>query len=85
MQLDKLIDDLKEFKKTDWLEKGFRDLFSKINEFEICTPNDKFDQFTYNAPVVIDEEVVDNEVLVTFESFKLQKFKAKIKTIHKKN
>ena len=82
MQLNKLIEDLKEFKKTDWLEKGFRDLFSKINEFEICTPNDKFDQFTYNAPVVINEEVVDNEVLVTFESFKLQKFKAKIKTIH---
>jgi hypothetical protein len=82
MQLNTLIDDLKEFKKTDWLEKGFRELFSKINEFETCTPNDKFDQFTYNAPVVINEEVVDNEVLVTFESFKLQKFKTKIKTIH---
>lgn len=84
MQLNKLIDDLKEFKKTDWLEKGFRDLFSKINEFEICTPNDKFDQFTYNAPVVINEEIVDTEVVVTFESFKLQKFKAKIKTIYNK-
>jgi hypothetical protein len=82
MQLNTLIDDLKEFKKTDWLEKGFRELFSKINEFETCTPNDKFDQFTYNAPIVINEEVVENEVLVTFESFKLQKFKAKIKTIH---
>jgi hypothetical protein len=82
MQLDKLIDDLKEFKKTDWLEKEFRDLFSKINEVEICTPNDRFDQFTYNAPIVINEEVVDNEVLVTFESFKLQKFKAKMKIIH---
>lgn len=82
MKLNTLVDDLKEFKKTDWLEKGFRELFSKINEFETCTPNDKFDQFTYNAPIVINEEVVENEVLVTFESFKLQKFKAKIKTIH---
>jgi hypothetical protein len=82
MQLNTLIDDLKEFKKTDWLEKGFRELFSKINEFETCTPSHNFDQFTYNAPVVINEEVVDNEVLVTFESFKLQKFKTKIKTIH---
>lgn len=82
MQLDKLIDNLKEFKKTDWLEKGFRDLYNKINEFETCTTNDKFDQFTYNAPVVINEEIVDTEVVVTFESFKLQKFKAIIKTIH---
>jgi hypothetical protein len=82
MQLEKLIADLDEFKKTDWLEKGFRDLFSKINEYEICTANDKFDQFTYNVPVLINGEVVDNEVLVTFESFKLQMFKAKLKKIH---
>jgi len=82
MQLDKLIDDLKEFKKAGYLKKEFRDLFDKINMFEICTPNDEFNQFTYNSPTIINQEVVFNEVLVTFENFRSQQFKAKINLIN---
>lgn len=82
MQLIDLIDNLKEFKNPDYLVKEFRDLYSKINEFEVCTPNDEFNQFTYNTPIVINEEVVDTEVVVNFKSFRLQKFKATIKIIH---
>lgn len=81
MQLDNLIDDLKEFKEAEYLKKEFRDLFDKINIIEICTHNAEFNQFTYNSPTVINQEIVFNEVLVTFESFKLQQFKSKINLI----
>lgn len=82
MQLQKLIEGLSEFKETDWLEKEFRDLFNKINEVETCNANDNFDQFTYNAPVVINEEIFFNEVLVTLENFRLQKFKSRLVLIN---
>lgn len=82
MQLDKLIDDLKKFKQKEYLEKEFRELFDKINILEICTANAKFDQFTYNSPTVINQEIVFNEVLVTLKNFRLQQFKAKINLIY---
>jgi len=81
MQVEKSIEDLKEFKKIDWLEKEFQDLFDKINEYETCIPNENFKQFTYNSPIVIKGEIIFNEVLVTFEDFKFQKFQAKINLI----
>lgn len=81
MQLEKSIEALKEFKKNDWIQKAFRDLFDKISEYEACTPNKNYTQFTYNSPVALNDEIIFNEVLVTFDNFRLQKFKTKINLI----
>ena len=79
MQLDKLIDDLKEFKKPDYLVKEFYEEYCNLNNREYDGGFEKLVDFSFTTALKHFEKIFIHTETITFNGFKLQEFNAKIK------
>jgi hypothetical protein len=79
MQLDKLIDDLKEFKKPDYLVKEFYEEYCNLNNREYDGGFEKLVDFSFTTALKHFENILIQTETITFNGFKLQEFNAKIK------
>jgi hypothetical protein len=79
MQLDKLIDDLKEFKKPDYLAKEFYEEYCNLNNREYDGGFEKLVDFSFTTALKHFEKIFIHTETITFNGFKLQEFNAKIK------
>jgi hypothetical protein len=81
MQLNKLIDDLKEFKKTDWLVKEFYEEYCNLNNREDDGSFEELVDFSFTTLLKTSSDTITNTETITFNGFKLQKFKSKTKLV----
>lgn len=81
MQLDKLIDDLKEFKKTDWLVKEFYEEYCNLNNREDDGSFEELVDFSFTTLLKTSSDTITNTETITFNGFKVQKFKSKTKLV----
>ncbi|TDE31576.1 hypothetical protein E0I61_02430 [Flavobacterium ranwuense] len=81
MQLDKLIDDLKEFKKPDYLVKEFYEEYCNLNNRECDGGFEKLVDFSFTTALKTSSDTITHTETITFNGFKLQKFKSKTKLV----
>ena len=81
MQHNKLIDDLKEFKKTDWLVKEFYEEYCNLNNREDDGSFEELVDFSFTTLLKTSSDTITNTETITFNGFKLQKFKSKTKLV----
>jgi hypothetical protein len=81
MQLNKLIDDLKEFKKTDWLVKEFYEEYCNLNNREDDGSFEELVDFSFTTLLKTSSDTITNTETITFNGYKLQKFKSKTKLV----
>jgi hypothetical protein len=79
MQLNTLIDDLKEFKKTDYLVEEFYKEYCDLNHREYDGTFENLTEFPYTTPLKAFDDNITHTETITFNGFKLQRFKLKIK------
>ena len=81
MQHNKLIDDLKEFKKTDWLVKEFYEEYCNLNNREDDGSFEELVDFSFTTLLKTSSDTITNTETITFNGFKVQKFKSKTKLV----
>ncbi|TDE46711.1 hypothetical protein E0I26_01105 [Flavobacterium rhamnosiphilum] len=81
MQLDKLIADLKEFKKQDYLVKEFYEEYCNLNNREDDGSFEELVDFSFTTLLKTSSDTITNTETITFNGFKLQKFKSKTKLV----
>lgn len=81
MQLNKLIADLKEFKKPDYLVEEFYKEFCNLNNREYDGHFEKLVDFSSTAALKHFEKTLIHTETITFNGFKLRKFNAKVKLV----
>lgn len=81
MQLIDLINDLKEFKKPDYLVEEFYKEFCNLNNREYDGHFEKLVDFSSTAALKHFEKTLIHTETITFNGFKLRKFNAKVKLV----
>lgn len=79
MQLDKLIDDLKEFKNPEYLVEEFYKEYCNLNNREYDGHFEKLVDFSFTTTLKHFEKTIIHTETITFNGFKLQKFNSKVK------
>lgn len=79
MQLDKLIDDLKEFKNPEYLVEEFYKEYCNLNNREYDGHFEKLVDFSFTTAGKDFEKTLIHTETITFNGFKLQRFNAKVK------
>lgn len=78
MQLDKLIDDLKEFKNPEYLVEEFYKEYCDLNNREYDGSFEKLVDFSFTTALKTFADTITHTETITFNGFKLQRFKAKM-------